>query len=179
MKKVIKLFLGIFIALNINAQVGSKALYDLFPVLPTSMTNDDLKGIITPSKRLDDKSSSQLSSAYIPNAMSEYYIIGKYEVGKLIHLLYGAVNFYDKATNDYAMNVACSSYNTKNDEMIVAGLQNYLCMVGQDALKRESRFSVSGDIITFVMKSTDAKNNTEVETTKYKFSKFLEFISRN
>ena len=179
MKKYMFILLVMTVVNGLNAQVGSQELYDKFPTLPTSMTNDDLKAIINPSNLLSDKLSAQLASSFIPGGMNEYFVIGKYTSGKTIHLLYGAVNWYDKSANDYAMNVACSSFNAKSGEMVLAGLQNYLCMVGQDALKRESSYSVSGDLITFIMKSTDKQNNVETETTQYKFGKFLEFISRN
>lgn len=162
----------------LTAQTGSQALYDLFPTLPTSMTNQELTSIIKADRKLDEKSCMSLSSGYTMGGGQEYYVIGKYEVGKTVHLMYGVVNYYDKNNNDYAMNVACSSFNSKNGEMVQGGLQNYLCMTGQDALKRESNYLISGDVITFVMISTDKSNKVEKETTKYKFGKFLEFISR-
>jgi hypothetical protein len=179
MKKYMFILLLMSLVNGLNAQVGSQELYDEFPALPSSMTNNDLKAIISPSTLLNDKLSAQLASSFIPGGMNEYFVIGKYSVGKTIHLLYGAVNWYDKSKNDYAMNVACSSFNSKSGEMVLGGLKNYLCMVGQDALTRESSFSVSGDLITFIMKSTDKQGNVETETTQYKFSKFLEFVSRN
>ncbi len=178
MKKITLLFFAVSMYIVSTAQTGSQALYDLFPALPTSMTNQELNSIIRPDRKLEVQSCVNLSSGYVMDGGQEYYVIGKYEVGKTIHLMYGVVNYYDKANNDYSMNVACSSFNSKNGEMVQGGLQNYLCMTGQDALKRESNYLISGDVITFVMMSTDKSNNVEKETTKYKFSKFLEFISR-
>lgn len=179
MKKIAILFLCAACT-YINAQTASPELFDRFKGvdLPSSMSNTDLSNIITPGRKVEEKLCSQLTGAYTAGGNQEIYVIGRYESGKTVHLMYGFVSYYDKANNDYAMNVACSSYNGKTGEMVQAGLQNYLCMVGQDALRRESSYSISGDVITFVMKSTDKENKSEMETTKYKFGKFLEFISR-
>jgi len=175
--------LGFYIVLmlfvnGLYSQSGSQALYDLFPALPTSMTNQELTSIIKPERKIEEKFCTNLTSAYTVGGGQEYFVIGKYEVGKIIHLMYGVVSYIDKTSNDYSMNIACSSFNSKNGEMVTAGLQNYLGMVGNDALKRESNYLISGEVITFVMISTDNSNKVEKETTKYKFGKYLEFISR-
>jgi len=178
MKKIFVLcwFLGSWILMN--AQTGSKELYGMFKDMPTSMTNDDLRATITKANLLDPAYASQLSAAYSPELGQEYYTIGKYVSGKVVHLFFGSVQWFDKAKDDYSMQIACSTFNMKNGEMPRGGLQNYLGMVGQDALKRETTILIEGDKIMFTMKSTDKENKVEVEKQTYKLAGYLEFVSR-
>ncbi len=163
----------------LNAQTGSKELYGMFKDMPASMSNDDLKAIITKTNLLDPAYASTLTTAYSPETGQEIYTIGKFVSGKVIHLFYGQVSWYDKKTNDYSMNIACSTFNIKTGEMPRGGLQNYLGMVGQDALKRESTILIEGDKIIFTMTSTDSNNKVEVEKQTYKLAGYLEFVSRD
>lgn len=176
MKKITLLLLCVG-CLHLNAQT-TKELYDAFKGLPFSMTNDELKAIVTPEKKVDDKLCYNLNKSYVAGS-EEYYSIGKVNFSdKVYHYFYGVVTYNDRAKNDFVMQVACSSFNISSGEMVKGGLQNYLCMVGRDALIRESSYSYAGGVITFVMKSTDQSNVTTTETVKYKAGKFLEFLSR-
>lgn len=178
MKKLIFVFCAALLLNSVTAQTGSKELYGMFKDMPASMSNDDLIATITKTNLLDPAYASMLSTAYSPGTGQEYYTIGKYVSGKVIHLFYGSVNWYDKANNDYAMNIVCSTFNIKTGEMPRGGLQNYLGMVGQDALKRETTILIEGDKIMFTMKSTDKDNKVEVEKQTYKLAGYLEFVSR-
>lgn len=177
MKKIILSISFLLLMGGLTAQTGSKELYGMFRDMPASMNNDDLKAIVTKSNLIDPSFSTQLTSAFVPGSQ-EIYSIGKVEVGKVVHLFYGVVSWYDKATNDYSMNVACSSFNIKSGEMPRGGLQNYLCMTGQDAMKRESTIKMEGDKIIFTMTSTSKENKVEVEKVTYKLAGYLEFVGR-
>lgn len=170
----ISLFL---LSITVFAQTGSKELYGMFKEMPTSMEDKDLKAIVTKANLLDPAYSVQISSGFVPGS-EEIYTIGKVEVGKVVHLFYGVVYWNDKATNDYSMNVACSSFNIKSGEMPRGGLQNYLCMTGKDALTRSSTIKIEGDKIIFTMTSTDKENKVEVEKVTYKMAGYLEFVTR-
>jgi hypothetical protein len=176
MKKIVLMFCLLGTVAVIEAQMGSKELYAKFGAMPLSMNNENIQACINEGNLLNTALSTQLSAGFVPGSQ-EIYPIGKIEVGSATHLFYGVVNWYDKSTNDYAMNVACSSFK-KNGEMPRGGLQNYLCMTGQDALKRESTIQVEGDKIIFTMTSTDKENKVEIEKVTYKLAGYLEFISR-
>lgn len=160
----------------LNAQTGSDELYNSFPSLPSSMENSDLVRLVKSGKSLDSEFFSALSVGYLGTQDHEIYPIGKVITGKVVHLIYGIVSYRDRSTFDYSMNVACSSFNSKSHELQGAGLQNYLTMSGQDALKREGSYEYSNGMITFTLKSTDKSGKVETETNTYKFAKYLEIV---
>jgi hypothetical protein len=176
MKKIMLMFCFLGTITLLGAQTGSKELYAKFGAMPSSMNNENIQACIKESNLLSTAFSLQLSAGFVAGS-EEIYPIGKIEVGNVFHLFYGVVNWYDKSNNDYSMNVACSTFK-KNGEMPRGGLQNYLCMTGQDALKRESTIQVDGDKIIFTMTSTSKENKVEIEKVTYKLAGFLEFVSR-
>lgn len=157
------------------AQNASQALYDLFPALPAGMSNEEIVRLKDGKNPIDK---SYFEVLKINGYNVEAFPVGKFVSGKTIHLLYANVSYYMGDKNDYLITFTMASFNQKSGEMVVAGLQHYLAMSGQDAQKRSSNYSLSGDLITFTIISTDKKGITEKETTTYKLGKYLEFVGR-
>lgn len=176
MKNLMIAIAFLFTAIILNAQTGSDKLYNSFPSLSSSMENSDLVRLVKSGKSLDSEFFSALSVGYLGTQDHEIYLIGKAITGKVVHLLYGIVSYRERASFDYSMNEAYSSFNSKSHKLQGAGLQNYLTMSGQDALKREGSYEYSNGMITFTLKSTDKSGKLETETNTYKFAKYLEIV---
>lgn len=179
MKQIAITFSVLFLASGLFAQTGSKELYKLFPDLPSSMSNDDFIALLSSGSELDTVYYKQLGESIAIIAEDKIYPLGQVTSGGVIHLFYATADVDESSlASTYLITTTCMSYKKSNGEVVAGGRNDYLAMTGDDALHRESSFTVNGKKIVFEITSTDKKNNSkEVKRTTYSIGKMLSFES--
>jgi hypothetical protein len=166
MKTLFGILLSGIITLSAAGQ-GSQALYDAFPAMPSSLSNDDLQKV-SKGVKLDNKLAVSLDEDHVSGTW--FFPIGKIETKKSVILIYG--RYHDFEGDNGLLNGVIQTFNKKTGEPIPGGLQHYVFMTGEDALRRESTVKWDGTTlsVTIVSYNRDTKEQTESESTTYKLS---------
>ncbi len=146
---------------------GSQQLYDAFPPMPSSVSNDDLIQIKR-GNALDSELAAALNQYTIAG---NYFAIGKIETKKSVILIYGSCRELDEDKDENpAMTGVVNTFDKKTGEAVAGGLQHYLFMVGEDAMRRESSIAFDGSRIVFHMDSFDLESGRKKESESNAFA---------
>jgi len=125
-------------------------LFDAFPPMPASVSDDDLQKMITSKKFLDAKFDAVLD---VDKSLEQkIYPVGKIETKTTVILIFGKIN-HGLYPDNPAMSGVSMAFNKKTGKFITGTLQHYLFMTGEDAFRRKGQITYSNDTLKFVTKS--------------------------
>ncbi len=172
------LFLLAFLVVQISYGQATEALYDLFPTLPSSVTNDDLRALPDKATRIPGEYNIPLRHRDIT---IKIYPIGKIETKKAVILFYADQSPAPTKHEVDLITVNSIAFRKKSGAEIPGSSMSYLTMSGDDAYYRKGDINFSGKEVVFRTQNFKEKGGDLKETTHEVYAvgkKGLEFVSK-
>ncbi|MEZ4936086.1 MAG: hypothetical protein R2799_00680 [Crocinitomicaceae bacterium] len=160
---------------NLREELHTK-LFSCFGEIPKSMSSEELTELGKTGKKIPEEFYSILD--FTPLSGGYIVPVGKVEKGNKVIILYLEVAG-NEAYNSGKVSLTYKSIEKKSGEVYMSS--HHLLDVGLDGDTQYSgSFELQGDdFIIFKQKSKESNGEIKNDISKYKFGRYLEFVSRD